>query len=216
MSCLMCGGDGRTALGERCPKCSGNANGLVLAVNPWIPLQYQGNRYSASAMPLMMHEWALEMEQLRDDIVHRIDKKNYLICSPYRTGKTVWSYDLLEELARKGNRVEPIVDLLDIRRLLYSYKEEDVNTIAKWMSVPVLIVRIPPSVNASVVQTIQTLLYKRVACNGQTIFLYAGNYYNLLEDCGCKEMLSSVIGDGALGSIKLKNYRRNKDGESKN
>lgn len=215
MSCLMCDGDGITALGEPCPLCSGKRNDFCFSVNPWIPIQYQGNRYSASALPLVMHEWALEMEQLREDIVQRIDQKNYLICSPYRTGKTVWAYDLLECLAKAGQRVEPIADLMDIRRIMYSYKEDDINTMVKLMAVPVLVVRIPPLVNSSSIQTMQALLYKRVANNGQTIFLFPGNYYAMAEECGNKEMLSTLIGDGSLGSIKLKNYRRNKDGEPK-
>ena len=62
----------------------------------------------------------------------------------------------------------------------------------------------------------QTILYKRVAMNGQTVFLYSDSYYNLAENCGKKELLDSLLGDGALGSVKLKNYRRFKDGELKN
>lgn len=212
MVCKVCWDSGIDALGQPCPVCA-NKKDRMYSVTPWIPLQYQGNRYSASALPLPMADWAREMEIIRDDIVARTDLKNYLICSPYRTGKTVWSYDLLERLAGNGYPVHTITDLLDIKRMLYSYKEEELNALSQILCVPVLVVRIPQVLQFGVVETMQTLLYKRVAVNGQTIFLYSDSYYNLAENCGKKELLQGLLGDGALGSVKLKNYRRVKDGE---
>lgn len=210
--CKVCYDTGMTALMQKCTACDIN-RGPTFNITPWIPVQYQGNRYSASALPLPMAEWAREMEVIRDDIVARTDLKNYLICSPYRTGKTVWSYDLLSRLAYNGKEVHTIVDLLDVKRILYSYKEEDINTLAQIIEVPVLIVRIPQVLQFGIVETMQALLYKRVSVNGQTIFLYSDSYYNLADNCGKKEILQGLIGDGSLGSVKLKNYRRSRDGE---
>lgn len=215
MRCKVCSDTGTDALGNRCTACSKGMERLF-TVSPWIPAQYQGNKYSASALPLTMNAWATDMEAIRDAIIEREDRRNYLICSPYRSGKTVWSYDLLESLACKGYPVTPIVDLLDIRRMSYSFKEDDMNKIAQIYGVPVLIVRIPPIVQSGIVETMQTVLYKRVSVNGQTIFLYADSYYNLAEASGKKELLHSILGDGMLGSVRLKDYRRNKDGELQN
>lgn len=207
MSCLMCDGTGFTSKMLPCPKCSGNAV-KIMSINPWVPMQYQGVRYSVSALPLHMTNWGVEMTQIRDDIVARTDTKNYLICSPYRTGKTIWAYDLLDQLASRGYQVQPIVDIMDLRRMMMSYKEEDVVQMSKYISIPVLVIRIPPMVNSSVVHTIQTIMYRRVASNGQTIFLFPGDYYTLMDECGNKDLMSSILGDGSLSSIKLKNYRR--------
>lgn len=210
--CKVCYDSGIDSNLQKCTACSINA-GPTFNITPWIPLQYQGNRYSSAALPLPMAEWAREMEVIRDDIAARTDLKNYLICSPYRTGKTVWSYDLISRLAYDGYDVHTIVDLLDIKRILYSYKEEDLTLLAKILNVPVLIVRIPQVLQYGIVETMQALLYRRVGVNGQTIFLYSDSYYNLSENCGRKEILQGLLGDGSLGSVKLKNYRRSKDGE---
>ena len=207
MICKRCWGSGIDSKGNRCTECSANEDAMY-SVTPWIPMQYQGNRYSASALPLTMLNWAEDMEVIRNDIVSRTDLKNYLICSPYRTGKSVWSYDLLERLAERGYPVHTIVDLLDVKRMLYSYKEEDITELSQILSVPVLVVRIPQVLQFGVIETMQTVLYKRVQSNGQTIFLYSDSYYVLADNCGKKDMLQSLLGDGALGSVKLKNYRR--------
>lgn len=216
MKCIRCCGDGKDALGNPCTACDAGKKLFVTSVSPWIPMQYQGNRYSASALPLFMNDWAKEMEEIRDGIVARSDTKNYLICSPYRTGKTVWAYDLLESLAQTGYQVVAISDLLDIKRMMYSFKEDDVTLLSQIYSVPVLVVRVPMIVQHGIVETMQTLLYKRIGNNGQTIFLYSDSYYALADNCGKKETMNSLLGDGSLGSVKLKNYRRVKDDASQN
>lgn len=214
MSCLKCGGDGKDALGNPCTACDAGKRFLFATVTPWIPMQYQGNRYSASALPLFMSDWARELEEVRDGIVERTDTRNYIICSPYRTGKTVWAYDVLERLAQAGYQIVGISDLLDIKRMMYSFKDDDVTLLGQIYSVPVLIVRIPMLVQHGIVETMQTLLYKRIGCNGQTVFLYSDSFYTLAENCGKKEALNSLVGDGSLGSVRLKNYRRAKDDAS--
>lgn len=209
-TCLRCGGTGYDGNHEPCTECDAYDKLFRIKI-PNIPAQYAMSRYSSAALPLQYSDFAKQLESILEDIELRKDLRNYLICSPYRTGKSVWSYDLLSRLAMRGTQILPIQDVSEIRRILYSYKEDDVELMSDIAYVPVLICRLPPMMPSGTIEMMQTILYKRISNNGQTIFLYSDTYSSLTQGSDRKEVLSQIVGDGYMGSVKVITYRRSSD-----
>ena len=209
-ACLICGGTGTDAAGNICTACNAASRATDITT-PWIPVAYQRLKFSPDALPLEYKGWGQELVNLQRNIVNGIETGNILLCSPFRSGKTVWSYDILKTAGAMGWEICQIYDINEISNFLKSYRNEDADIVKKISSVRMLIVRIPNALPYNLVDAIQTLLYRRVRNNGFTIFLYSGYYKDLKEMVPHQSAFENLMGDGTMTSIRPILMHKNKE-----
>jgi len=207
MRCKKCDGTGILASGAICD-CGAFFENAESTVVPWVPIEYQGSNFIPDMLPITMRDWGETLLNLQKAILSGEDKLNYLLIAPYASGKTIWAYDTLVKLSRKGYAISDIVDMLDYRRCILSYNVEDIRFLEKVYTVPFLIVRIPTMTIPNLPSLMQSLQYKRVQNNGRTIYLYSGTYTELCNSVDKPNVLKSILGSGTLHSIKVLNAKK--------
>ncbi len=210
-SCLECHGSGIRADGSPCPVCSKLVQSEAVRSfhNATIPMQYQGVAFDRMFLPVSLQKpYGVYMEDLLSTIVNDYDiyQKNLLICSRPNSGKTVWAYNLIMLLSDKGYNIPTVLDLLTVREHLnYRTDDRDLQRAVEYSRC--LVVRIPADVQFWMFSIIHTILERRVAHNGFTVFLYSGNYTNL-EYADRDGILKSLLGSGAFHTIKLEDFTK--------
>lgn len=201
--CLRCGGTGITALGEKCDCGALTTVQIQVCLN--IPVQYQGVRFSASLVPEWMPKnYGLFLEGLLDEYVRNtMLQRNYIICSPPNSGKTVWAYSLYTQLYSLGVVIPDIMDLMQARDVLLNLYYEDKNTLEKLSSSPVAVIKLPWDLPNKFPETISSIVERRVMSGCSTIFLFNGTKGDLIARDGFGK-LSRLLGDGSYNSVCLK------------
>ena len=209
--CPKCGNTGTLVDGSPC-KCR-LANDVFYdeLVGVDVPTAYQGVRFNQSLVPRDVPSvYAVELDKLHTDITTlSLQNMNYCICSPAQHSKTVWAYSCIQNLFRQRCPVETIQEVLELRRMMYSYQEP----VEIW-TVPYLFVRVPSEVNEDVRATISTILERRVRHNGSTFFLYNGSWGHMTYGDSF-HTLRDLQGDGSFMSFKLLNFPRPKQDDEK-
>lgn len=167
----------------------------------FVPLSYRGIKFDKNLVNADMPDAYREfLQRLRLDIISmKFRYKNILICSPIGTSKTIWVYDICEELMARNITVAPYYDLLEIRVKLLEYKESEI------YDSDVLFAKIPLVIDKYTFNILSTLLDRRVRKSKTTIITYQGIYQSL---SGVDEykILSSMRGDGSLSSLRIEQF----------
>lgn len=207
--CIICGGTGFTVDGKPCPNCSKSfAKKIYL---PDIPMQYQGQTFDRSLLPYDMKDnYGEYLENLLQSIANDIAffQKNILICSRPNSGKTVWAYNVYSCVRGAGYQMPPIKDLLEVRDTIYSYDKLELANL--YTTARACIIRLPKDMQSWMFDIIQTLIERRVAAGGFTIFLFGGSLYDL-KQADKYGKLKSMTGTGAFHSIEVRDFTYKKD-----
>lgn len=210
-----------------CPKC-GNSGILLdgspcdcrLTINVFndslsmvdVPDQYQGIYFDKRLICDGMSDYYRSfMDELYNNIISmKLKYKNYLICSPNRTSKTVMAYSALQFLFKRDIEVFPVYDLLEIKKIttdmdLNRKQTYTVDNPEKILTVPYLFVKIPDYLTNEVYQTMSVLVDRRTRRNTSTIFLYDGDLA-LLKKTDYQHLIDRLAGDGSYGTVIVKEF----------
>lgn len=209
-TCLICGGQGLDLDGNPCPECA--TKRLKMMSKSYsaalIPFQYQGLEFDKSFLPQALQStYGAYMEDLLKTISidYAMYQRNLLICSRPNSGKTVWAYNLINILYDRGFNVPTIQDLVSLRDVI---NHRNYNTTELYEAVTEsrgLVVRIPADVQFWMFDIVQSVLEKRVAKNGFTIFLYSDSYERL-KDADKYNKLQYIVGSGSYHTIKIEDF----------
>lgn len=211
--CLKCGGTGIMVNGEKCD-CGAEPRPLVLPVSMKVPMQYQSIRYNKE---FIRSEFRANlgnfMEQLLTECTVKLHSfcKNYIICSPPNTGKTVWAYNLYSVMYSKGIIMPEIMDLMQVREILMNYygdyrEKNDLISNAKLM-----VIKIPMDLPNKFPETISTIIERRVRNDAYTIFLYNGSKNDLYRQDTFGKLMY-LEGSGAFNTVCIKSFYASKEG----
>lgn len=201
--CLRCGGTGITAFGEKCD--CGAYTEMDAPICLSIPVQYQGVKFSANLVPTWMPKsYGTFMENLLDECTRNpMIQRNYIICSPPNTGKTVWAYSLYSQLYSLGITIPDVMDLMQARDVFLNLYYEDKATLEKLSASPIAIIKLPWDLPNKFPETISTIVERRVMTGCSTIFLFNGTKGDLTARDSFGK-LTRLLGDGSYNSVCLK------------
>jgi len=207
--CLECGGTGTKLDGTPCLKCAEkNLKIMSKSVSSaLIPFQYQGLSFDKSFLPTSLQKgYGDFMEDLLQTISidYAVYQLNLLICSRPNSGKTVWSYNLINLLSDRGYKIPTVQDLIALRDIL-NHKGISDELYSQVVESRGLIVRIPADMQFWMFDIIQTVIEKRIAKNGFTIFLYSDSYKRL-QEADKYNKLQYLLGAGSYHTIRLEDF----------
>lgn len=208
--CLRCGGTGITALGERCSCSAGQEESVPVCLS--IPFQYQGVKFSKNLVPEWMPAaYGKFMEDLMDECTSGLTnfRKNYIICSPPNTGKTVWAYSLYSQLFSRGAAIPEVMDLMQAREVLLNFYYDDKHALELLSSAPVAVIKVPWDLPNKFPETISTIVERRVMAGCSTIFMFNGTKNDLVARDNFGK-LTRLLGDGSYNSVCLKEWEAKK------
>lgn len=203
--CIHCGGDGKLGNGLPCPVCSANILKEIPIVQG-IPIQYQGVRFDKKFLPdKEQDKYGTFMEELLITIVNDSNfyQKNLLICSRPNSGKTVWAYSLISLLMAKGIETPNLRDIIEVRQIMSSYENKEESML--WSTARCAIVKIPRDIQPWILDSITTIIERRVRSGGFTIFLYGGTKEELMHSDRF-EKLKYVIGNGSYNTLRIESF----------
>lgn len=134
---------------------------------------------------------------------NKVIPKNILVCSPPRTGKTVFQYSIISwAINNNVNYCKPLF-ISDISNMIND--KSQIENMSKIMTTPIVFVNIDESVVLGFVDIISTIISKRVNIGYSTMFFSASDYNAL-----CKKPTGSKLrelkGDGLYKSIDIQNF----------
>lgn len=211
--CAECGGTGLKIDNTPC-SCKLNKdylfNGLVCLD---VPEQYQGATFNSNLIADDMGDiYRKFMQDTYESLTSmRMKYHNMVICSPPAKAKTIMAYCVIQTLFRKGVETFPVYDVLEIKRIMgdmdYNRKQlYDTKDPQKLLTAPYIFVKIPNSLSSEVYETISTLMDRRVRRGTSTIFLFNGTW-ETLTNYDSRNILKSLLGDGAYCTIENKTWR---------
>ena len=212
--CIKCGDSGfcyeldEDGQMSKVPCDCGAHQHIELPVCISIPVQYQGIKFSKA---LLREELSKDYGIFMEELLNEYEKgskqyhKNYIICAPPNSGKTVWAYTLYSILYGQGRTIPEIMDLMEARNMLLNYYYEDKKALELLSTAPVAIIKLPWDLPNRFVETMSSIIDRRVRTNSSTIFLYNGDKAELFaRDTFGK--LQSLIGDGCFNSVCIKSW----------
>lgn len=177
-----------------------------------IPEQYRNIPFNKLMLPKDLNvAYGRFLEDTHNKILQRQYKYcNLIVCSPTNHGKTIWAYSILEGLFRAGIPTFPLMDVLELKRILIdmdlSRKQMyEVDKPERMFTVPYLICKIPRIPTWEVYDTVLTLIDRRTRRDNSTIFLFEGSWHDLTNS-DKKGLLVNIIGDGTYGTLKVQNW----------
>lgn len=172
-----------------------------------MPEQYQGVRFATMLVPVDCGDYYPRLlDNLHKQITTlQMENQNFVICSPPMHAKTVWVYSCLQNLFRQKVQVAPLWDVLELRRMMYSYDMGRMDT-ADYYDVKYLFLKIPAEVTHQVRTTIATIIDRRVRRGRCTFFIYNGTWGSLTygDEAG---ILRGLQGDGSFSSLMVYNFK---------
>ena len=204
-TCLICGGTRRTVDGKPCPNCCKNEPTPAPVVSG-IPIQYQGVRFDKSFLPNSLQDkYGSFMENLLDTIINDIAfyQKNMIICCRPNSGKTIWAYNLMANLIAKGYETPPLLDLMEARDAMNSFEDREMSRLIS--TARCAVIKIPLDVQYWMLNSISSLVERRVRNGGFTIFIYGGTIEDL-NRIDKNNVLSSLRGAGAYNTVKVEAF----------
>lgn len=205
INCLKCSGSGTMGNQQPCPDCM---PGIVrnIPIVQGIPVQYQSAKFDKKFLPEKEQaKYGEFMENLLYTIINDSNyyQKNLLICSRPNSGKTVWAYTLIAQLTAKGYEIPNLKDIVEVRQIMSSYDNKDENIL--WSTARCAIIKIPRDIQPWLLDSIPTIIERRVRSNGFTIFLYGGTREDLMQ-ADRYEKLKFVVGNGSYNTLKIESF----------
>lgn len=215
--CPICGGTGVLLDGTPCP-CQQNEDDIYSGADCLsIPETYRGVAFNSILLPKNMGTYYAKFMQDTYDMLTslRWRNKNIIICSPAQTGKSVLAYTVVQSLFKKGLDVFPLMDILEIKRVMQDIEYNRSTSLGVenpqiLLTTPYLFAYIPASLTYDVFDTAAVLVSRRVRRGNSTILLYQGNW-NYLASADTKGSLKNMAGSGALTTVEVHNFTYKND-----
>ena len=207
-SCIKCAGSGKMGNGEICDCGAQLQKEVYLPKCLNIPIQYQSVKYSKRFLrESQQNTLGVFMEALLTEITNNLHtfNKNYIICAPPNSGKTVWAYNIYSTLFSKGINVPEIMDLMQVREIMLNYYSEYADKQQLINESKIMIVKLPMDLPNKFPETISTIIDRRVRNSCSTIFLFNGSKNDLLNQDRFNK-LEYMLGDGAFNSICIESF----------
>lgn len=173
-----------------------------------IPEQYQGVVFNQSLVPSDCGEaYQNFMQTVFDQITtFRLRNKNMVICSPAGHSKTILAYSVIQSLFRKRMPTCALYDVLEIKRISSDIDLGRKDADEMIYKAPYLFTKIPIDTSFATYATIAMLIDRRVRRGHSTIFLYNGSWEQLIYGDN-RGVMTSLLGDGAYGTLENKTWR---------
>lgn len=206
--CLKCGGTGLLISGEACDCGVKPLFEVPICID--VPTQYQGVKYNKCLVPADIDSsYGRFMEELLTEVTTNMRNfsKNYIICAPPSSGKTVWAYTVYGMLFAAGAAIPEIMDLMQVRDVMLNYYNTDSRALELLSTAPLAVIKLPWDLPNRFPETVSTIIDRRVRAGCSTIFLFNGSKYDLMaKDTFGK--LRQMEGDGSFTSICIKSWER--------
>lgn len=204
--CIQCGGTGYLLNGDICD-CT-TVNAINFPVLSKVPIQYQGTQFDKSFLSQKLDvNYGIYLEDLLKQVATgKPLRKNFLICSPPNTGKTVFAYTLIGMMYSKGVVLPELMDLIEVRDIMLAQYKQDYDKLLLINTAPIMLIKLPSDLPSKFGETISLIIERRVRNNGSTIFLFGGNKQDLLNQDRFGK-LSAILGDGNYNSLLLKSWK---------
>ena len=178
-----------------------------------IPEQYRGVVFNPKFLPADLGDsYVKYMSDLYDNVCNmHIRTMNIALCAPPVHGKTTLAYACIQQLFKKGYKVFPLFDILEIKRIMsdIDFNRRSVYELDNPMNLylsEILFVKIPQMLTTDVYDSIALLLDRRVRRSNGTIFLFNDTWENLVRQ-DYKNTLKNLLGDGSFCTIQNKTWR---------
>lgn len=215
--CSECGNTGIIfETGERCVCKRGEGSVFENeSVCLCVPEQYRNVRFSSALLPSSLGAHYIRfMDDLHRDVInYKWKNRNLFLSSPPQTGKKILAYSALEALYRKGTKIFPLYDVMEIRRIMQDLDynksipelvEMDIEPSSLY-TVPYLFVEMPTEVGFAVFDTLNTLLGRRLRRNGDT-FVLSELSWKYIAEADKKGSFAKLVGDGSFGTLENKTF----------
>lgn len=216
MTCEFCGGTHVLPAGGACPHCIDDTVFEITDYCLTIPHDYRGVQFNREALPDDLGE---EYKATLDKVYKRVidiknSRRNYLIASPAKHGKSILCYSAIQILYQQHIPTFPLLDIGEMRRLMIdmelgstSYVLEDMDAVPAFIyTAPILFVRIPNMITFTTIDTILTLLDRRTRRSNATVFIYNGCIEEI-NKIDKYNKLKSLFIDGTSGTLIVKSFR---------
>ena len=214
--CPKCGTTGVLIDGTPCD-CHLHLSDLYSGVECLdIPEAYRSLKFDGAYLPSKLPGYRQFMENVYNQIVSlRWKCKNAIICSPPQTGKSVLAYSLIQELFRREIEVFPLMDILEIRKVMMDleYNKPQSLGVEKPMrlyTAPYVFVVMPPLTNFDTFDAAAMLVARRTRRGNSTILLYEGTWNQLVAG-DTKKSLKNMEGNGSLTTIEVNSWYYKED-----
>lgn len=210
--CSKCSNTGIDIDGNPCT-CRFNAQTFYESVSCMdVPEQYQGVTFNSALVPRDVDpSYAVFLQKLFDDVsTGKTIKQNMCICSPVGHSKNVFAYSCIEMMFRHGIPTFPVYDILEAKRLLLDtdfnrkplYPVENPENLTL---TPNLFIKVPRVITWEVYDTMVMILDRRMRRGNYTIFLYDGNWGQLVA-LDKNEIVTSLMGDGNFNTLAVRSW----------
>lgn len=213
--CPKCMNTGIDIDGNPC-SCRFNAKSFYDTVSCLdIPEQYRGIKFNGSLVSSDMPQgYANLLQDIHDKVLTgKWGFKNLILASPIGHSKTILAYSCIESLFRQGCITFPVYDILEIKRILLDMDTGrkpvyEVEEPERLITSNMLFVKIPRLTSWEVYDTIALLLDRRVRRGNSTIFIYDGNWSELIYN-DKRNILTGLMGDGYYNTIEVQSWNAN-------
>ena len=212
-----------------CPICGGSGivphtNELCTCVNAQkafgegiscldIPKQYAGKTFNPKLLPVDCGPlYSKFLTDLHNKLVaQKVRNYNCLICSPIAHGKTVMAYSVIEALYKKNIPIFPIFTTSEMRNVLSSLDNGQETTYgmstpaSNFTVAPFIFVKIPILLDWSTYPMILDIMDRRVRRGLSTIFLYDGDFDNLVK-FDKNNIIAQLRGNGSYMTLDIHKF----------
>lgn len=214
--CPKCGNTGVLIDGTPCD-CQLHLSDLYSGVECLdIPEAYRGLKFDGAYLSSRLPGYRQFMENVYNQIVSlRWKCKNAIICSPPQTGKSVLAYSLIQELFRREIEVFPLMDILEIRKVMMDLEYNKPQSLGvenpmRLYTAPYVFAVMPPLTNFDTFDAAAMLVARRTRRGNSTILLYEGTW-NQLVSGDTKKSLKNMEGNGSLTTIEVNSWYYKED-----
>ncbi len=212
--CYICGDTGRKIDGTLCDCQAGRAARMAeapVARALFIPRDYMGIVFSRESVQHPNKQYAQILDNIRDEVCSSGKlRKSTFIASTRRRSKTIFAYSCLQELAYRGVKVFPYIDIgeagrylrdIDHGKLPRFFKENELDEDSMY-NASVLFLKVCGTSSSEMLQSTQLLLDRRNRRGNQTVILsyYPWKEFTRFDILGA---MRSCVGDGTLGTIQV-------------
>ena len=213
--CPICGGLGIKKDGTLCD-CPNAQRAFGEGVSCLdIPKQYAGKEFNSKLIPRDCGDIYINyLTTLHNNLItQKISTYNCLVCSPIAHSKTIMAYSVIENLYRKHIPTFPVFTTSEMRNVLNSLDNGQETTYgtstpaSNFLVAPYIFVKIPILLEWSTFPIILDIMDRRVRRGLSTIFLYDGDYENLVK-MDKNNIIAQLRGNGYYMTLDIHKFFR--------
>lgn len=214
--CTDCGGTGKLLDGTTCACMKNKVVSFDFDKSCLsVPMDYRGISFNSNFLPKdLKGSYAEDLDSIYKSIVNRSQmKRNYLVASPAKHGKTLMCCSAIQYLYKSGAEVFPLIDIGELRRVMLDLDNGKTPEILEGIdcnfssiyTAPYLFVKITDMLQFSVFETMLQILDRKMRRSTNVIFIYNGTWASLVANDKYKK-IENLNSDGTFGTLLVKSY----------